>query len=302
MRVTSRVQPDSEAVALETTLLVHGVPPNVAMRLAQDLSKEIEHSGAKPVIVGVHCGQPIVGMTEDELGELLAAGADGVPKLNTSTLGLHLAPRYRGHGATTVSTTMELAAAAGVRVFSTGGIGGVHRGYAKHLDISADLIALSRFPVAVVTSGVKSLLDVEATRETLETLGIPVIGVGTDRFPAFYLRESGAGVDISLDDPEEIGAFATAELQRTGRAVVIANPIPETDALTAPELDGWTESAHDEAKRAGVSGRDVTPFVLSGLHELSNGATLRANLALARSNARLAGAIASAMPSPTERG
>src|SRR5690606_10624096 len=133
--------------------------------------------------------------------------------------------------ATTVSATMEIAAAAGLRLFATGGLGGVHRGYAQRLDISADLAALARFPVAVVCSGVKSLLDVESTREALESLGVPVVGFGTDRFPAFYRRASEAGVDARFDDPESLAAFLSQELARTGRAVVVANPIPAADEI-----------------------------------------------------------------------
>jgi len=279
----------ARAVALETTLIAHGVPRAEALPLQRDLESIVRAEGAEPALVGVVAGRAIVGMSDDELGALL--GDASVTKLNTSNLGVAL---HAGqNGATTVSATMEIAAGAGVRVFATGGIGGVHFGYARRLDISADLGALARFPVAVVCSGVKSIIDVESTREALETLGVPVIGFRADAFPAFYLRESEAGVDARFDDERTLAAFVGAELARTGRGVLIANPIPEADELRPDDFAGWLERAR--AETADATGRDVSPRLLARLHELSGGATLRANLALVRSNARLAGAIAAAL-------
>jgi pseudouridine-5'-phosphate glycosidase len=191
---------------------------------------------------------------------------------------------------------MELAAAAGVRVFATGGLGGVHRGYATHLDISSDLLALARFPVAVVCSGVKSLLDVEATREALETLGVPAVGFRTDRFPAFYLRESEADLDARFEEVDDLAAYCAAELARSGRGIVVCNPIPRNEEIDRRSWDRWLEQAARSAAQAGASGRDLTPATLGHLHELSAGATLRANLALVRANAELAGRLAAAMP------
>lgn len=278
-------------MALETTLLCHGVPRGQGKSLAEDLAKIVRAAGAEPALVGVVRGRPIVGMTDDELAEML--GTPRVEKANTANLGLLIHRKVTA--ATTVSATMELAAAAGVRVFATGGIGGVHRRYGERLDISADLAALARFPVAVVTSGVKSLLDVESTREALETLGVPVIGFGTDVFPAFYLRESGAKVDARIDDARDLAAFVGAELKRTGRGIVIANPIPLVDEIGRADWDRWLGEATRLASAGGAQGRDVTPRVLAGLHELSGGATLRANLALVRDNARLAARVCAAM-------
>jgi len=291
MDLVNRAEP--HAVALETTLLVHGVPRAEAPALAVQIDSAVRERGAAPAIVGLVAGVPTVGMTDAELAELLAT--DGVPKANTTNLGVLI--HRRAHGATTVSATMELAAAARVRVFATGGIGGVHRDYGRRWDVSADLAALARFPVAVVSSGVKSLLDVVATREALETLGVPVVGYRCDRFPAFYRRESDAGVDARFDDPAELAGFVAAELTRTGRGVLIANPIPEPDELPAGLLEGWTARAHASAEEAGATGRDVTPHVLAHLHQISEGRTLAANIALVLSNARLGGAIAGAMPS-----
>lgn len=250
----------------------------------------VRSEGATPAVIGVVSGKPVVGMDEATFATLLEAG--DVPKLNTSNLGAALA--RRGHGATTVSSTMELAAKAGIRVFATGGIGGVHRGYGSNLDISTDLVALTRFPVAVVSSGVKSILDVPATREMLETLGVPVVGFGTDVFPAFYLRRSEPVLDVDarFDDVGELASFLNWEMARTTRGVLVVNPIPEADELPRAEWDAWLAQAEREASARGIVGREWTPFVLGRVHELSNGATLRANIALVKSNAKLAAKIA----------
>jgi pseudouridylate synthase len=188
---------------------------------------------------------------------------------------------------------MELAAAAGVRVFATGGIGGVHRGYGEHLDVSADLLALTRFPVAVVASGVKSILDVEATREALEALGIPVIGFQTDSFPAFYIRETAFPVDARFDDAGELAGYVDAELRRTGRGVLIVHPVPRESALDPAVFEAWVSEA--QKRIAGVRGRDLSPALLAALHEISGGVTLQANRALVRSNADLAAHLCAAM-------
>ncbi|HEX8876454.1 MAG TPA: pseudouridine-5'-phosphate glycosidase [Phycisphaerales bacterium] len=275
-------------LALETTILTHGVPRENALALAEDLAAIARSHGAIPALVGLFRGEPVVGMSDEQLRAVLAT--TDVPKVNTSNLGVLM--HRRSHGSTTVATTMELAAGAGVRVFSTGGIGGVHKGYGTHMDISADLIALTRFPVAVVASGVKSILDVVATRELLETLGVPVVGFGCDAFPAFYLRSSGARVDARFDDVNDLARFIDAEMRRTGKGVLVANPIPEADELPQARFGEWLAAAEREAK----PGREATPTTLAALHRLSEGATLRANLALIRSNtalgARLAAAIA----------
>jgi pseudouridine-5'-phosphate glycosidase len=282
------------SVALETTLILHGVPRHSGGPLARELCDIIQREGAHAQICGVLHGKPIVGLTEDELQSLL--DAPKVPKANTSNLGLILS--QHGEAATTVSTTMELAAAAGVRLFATGGLGGVHRNFAQHLDISADLVAFTRFPVAVVASGCKSLLDVVATRELLETLGVPVVGYRTDRFPAFYLRESDARVDARFDDADALAAFLSAELSRTGRGIVVAHPIPAADEIHVSQWNTWLERAQAEVEHdrsPAKSGRDATPALLAALHKVSDGKTLEANLALIRSNAALAARLARAM-------
>ncbi|CAG1009706.1 pseudouridylate synthase [Phycisphaerales bacterium] len=285
MQVVRRV--GTSPVALETTLLVHGVPRAQARGLAAELDAVVRREGGSPVFVGVFAGRPTVGLDGPELGEIL--DAESVPKANASNLGVFIYRRQ--HAATTVSATMELSAAAGVRVFATGGLGGLHHDLAERPDISADLGAFTRFPVAVVTSGVKSVLDVEGTRELLETLGVCVVGFGTDRFPAFYRRESGAGVDARFDDVAELARFVRTELPRTGRGIVIANPVPSAFEIDLGDWDRWLAEAQGEAG----TGREVTPRVLGKLHEVSGGATLRANVELVKANAALAGKLARAM-------
>lgn len=271
-------------VALETTLLLHGVPAGRGPALAADLAEVVRENGASPALVGLHRGRPTVGLTDPELADLFKAPA--VPKANTANLGVLI--HRRSHAATTVSTTMELAAAAGVRIFATGGLGGIHRGYGTRFDVSADLAALTRFPVAVVASGVKAILDVEATREALESLGVPVVGFRTDRFPAFYLRETDARVDERFDAEADLAAYLDAELKRTRRAVLVCNPVPPEDQIPPHLWEQWFQAATDAAIADGARGRDVTPRVLAHLYSLSDGATLRANIALVRSNAALA--------------
>ncbi len=287
MRIKKYVS--SRAVALETTLLVHGVPTASAAKLASELGEIVEAEGSTPALVGVVDGVATVGMGMDQLQAMLER--DAVPKANTANLGVLM--NQQQDAATTVSTTMEIAAFAGLRVFATGGIGGVHEGYGTRLDISADLLAFTRFPVAVVTSGVKSILDVVSTREALESLGVTVVGWKTDSFPAFYLRESEAEVDVRFDDPDELAAFVRVELARSGRGIVIANPIPEDDELDARLWGEWLGQAKKLAQREGARGRGVTPAILKHLHAVSQGKTLEANIKLVKSNARVAGMIES---------
>lgn len=281
----------SPAVALETTILVHGLPKQRALEVCKQLEQEVMESGAHPALVGVVNGAPTVGMTRDELLEFL--DADHIEKLNSSNLGQAI---HTGlSGATTVSTTMELAERAGIRVFATGGIGGVHQNYHERPDISADLFALTRHRLAVVTSGCKNILDIPATREMLETLGVTVIGYQTDTFPAFYQRETDLPVDARYDDTRELADFVGFELARTGRGIVVANPIPKPDEIPLTEWGSWLSQARTLPSVMNSNGRDATPALLAEVHRLSDGKTIEANVALARSNAKLAGSIAAVL-------
>jgi pseudouridine-5'-phosphate glycosidase len=286
MNIVNRAGPDF--VALETTLLVHGVPRDRSATLAAELGAIVEAEGSRPAVIGIHAGRAVAGLTAAELTDLLNGRTE---KANTPNLGVFL--HRKQHAATTVSATMEIAAAAGIRLFATGGLGGVHPGLGHALDISADLAAVTRFPVAVVASGVKSLLDVESTREALETLGIPVIGFACDRFPAFYLRESGRAVDGRFDDVADLAPYLAQELERTPRGVVVCNPIPPEHQVSPREWEAWLAEA--QRRTAGALGRDATPALLAALHEVSAGRTLEANLALVRSNTRLAARLCRAM-------
>jgi pseudouridine-5'-phosphate glycosidase len=301
--------PSSTAIrsrlALESTFLLHGVPAGSAVTLAEDLAKLAVAHGAEPVLFGLRpqgekdgkggdCSRER-SLSKADLAEMLAS--DGAtPKLNTASLGAAIA---RGTaGATTVSTTMELAAAAGVRVFATGGLGGVHKHLDQRLDISTDLLAFTRFPVAVVTAGCKSILDVINTRELLETLGVPVIGFRCDRFPAFYRREAGsggAGVDARFDEIEPLAKFVRRELARTCRGVVICNPIPVEHELAEFHWAKWLEEAERQAVASGATGRAVTPAVLGALHKISGGATLAANIELVKHNVAVGAQLAAAI-------
>ncbi|MEQ8317995.1 MAG: pseudouridine-5'-phosphate glycosidase [Phycisphaerales bacterium] len=274
------------AVALETTLLAHGLPAGKGLPLAKELDAVIESHGARPATIGVLDGTPIVGMTKDELADFL--GRQAVEKANTANLGPLI--HQGATAATTVSATVSLAASAGIRVMATGGLGGVHHNMDHRLDISADLAALAQQPVAVVSSGVKAILDVASTRELLETLGVPVVGSKTETFPAFYLTDSESGVDATFENVDDIAAFARHHLASTGRGVLIVQPVPAEHAIEPHLWHHWLEEA--QAATPAVQGRAATPAVLETLHRISDGKTLEANLALVRANADLAARIA----------
>jgi len=279
-------------VALESTLISHGLPHPNNLDLAREAEDIVRAEGAVPATVAVIGGVPKVGLVPDEL-ELLGDG--GVPKLSIRDLPFAIAKG--SHGATTVAATAHLAARAGVKFFATGGLGGVHRGARESWDISADLAALSRTPVAVVCSGVKSILDVPATLEHLETLGVPVAGFRTLRFPGFYLTDSGSQLDWSVEDEEEAARLvaATGRIGQDGCGLVIANPIPENEQLDRDLHDRALEEGLDELKRQGIRGKDVTPFLLTHFREATGGASLGVNEQIIRNNASLAARIAIAL-------
>ena len=282
-------------VALETTLVTHGLPHPDGVGAALALENEIRRGGAIPATIGILRGAIRVGLTHQELNEL--ATTPEVVKVNLSNLAATLAMGWPG--ATTVAATMFAAHARGIRVFATGGIGGVHRDAGVSGDVSADLTALSRIPVAVVCAGAKAILDLPRTVEMLETLGVPVLGLGTNEFPAFYSRSSGLPVDSRMDTIEALGsAVRTHFALGLGAGVLIANPIPVADELPAETYGRAMETALADADRQGVRGRGVTPFLLERLRQLSGGESVRANLALLAHNARVAAQLATELARP----
>ena len=275
-------------MALESTLISHGLPHPDNIEVARESERLIRAEGAVPATVGVIAGTPKVGLDDAELGLMATVG--GIEKL--SARDLPVAATKGIHGATTVAATAHLAALAGIKLFATGGLGGVHRGARESWDVSADLAALARTPVAVVCSGVKSILDVPATLEYLETAGVPVVGFRTRRFPGFYLADSGQAVDWSVEDEEEAAwvVLALAELGRSG--LVIANPLAEGDQLDPETHDRALRAGLDEMERRGVRGRGVTPFLLDRFAEETGGESLRVNKKIIEGNARLAARVA----------
>jgi pseudouridylate synthase len=280
-------------VALESTLLAHGLPAPRNRDAADELESVVRAAGAVPATVAVLDGVPRVGLSAGELDRVCAGG---LAKLSTRDLGP--AVGLGRDGATTVAATAALAAAAGVSVFATGGLGGVHRGARESWDVSADLAALARTPVLVVCSGVKSILDVAATLEVLESLSVPVLGYRTDAFPGFYRRDSGHPVGWRVDTAAQAAAVWRAHraLGAAGRSgAVLAQPVPVADELDADLHDRLLAEGLALLAERGVTGKEVTPVLLEHFHTESGGASLRANLALVAANARLAAEIAVAL-------
>ena len=280
-------------VALESTLISHGLPRPDNLAVAREAERAVRVEGAVPATVGVVGGVAKVGLEDDDLK--LMATAENVPKLSVRDLAV--AATKRSHGATTVAATAHLASLAGIRLFATGGLGGVHREARESWDVSADLETLARTPVAVVCSGVKSILDVPATLEHLETLGVPVVGFRTDSFPGFYLTNSGSPLDWSIEDEKEaarlIQALPDLGLERSG--LVVANPIPEEEQLDPDLHDRTLHAALGELERRGVRGKEVTPFLLDYLRTETKGESLELNKRIILRNASLAARIAVAL-------
>ena len=278
-------------VALESTIISHGMPYPSNVEMARAVEGLIRSEGAVPATIAVLHGRPRIGLCADDL-ELLATAPD-VLKVSLRDLPYVVA---RGlHGATTVAGTMRLASLAGIHTFVTGGIGGAHRGAPDSFDVSADLTELSQTDVAVVSAGVKSILDIGLTLEIMETLGIPVVTVGSDAFPSFYSRSSGFDTPMRLDTPEQIAALMKAKWSLGLRGgVSIANPIPAADEIPAEQIASYIEAALAEAESQSIRGKDTTPFLLRRIAELSGGESLRANIALVKHNAVVGARIATA--------
>jgi pseudouridine-5'-phosphate glycosidase len=300
MTATLAVAPDVAAaiaagrpvVALESTIITHGMPWPGNFETALAVQTVVREAGALPATIALLNGVPRIGLSEPELRALASRG--DVAKASRRDLGV-LAARGASAG-TTVAATMFLAARAGIAVFATGGIGGVHRGAETTFDISADLLELARSPVSVVCAGCKSILDIAKTLEVLETQGVPVIGYRTDVFPAFFARDSGMAVEHRCDTPQQIAAAIAAHrgLGLPG-GLLIANPVPQADALDGAGIEAAIAEAVAEAARRGIGGKAATPFLLSYLVEHTGGRSLAANMALIRNNAALAAQIAVAL-------
>lgn len=291
--ISAAVVAGKPVVALESTIISHGMPFPQNVETALKVEAEIRQRGAIPATMAIMDGKLKVGLTEAEITRLGKAGQD-VIKCSRRDMPFVLAAGKMG--ATTVAGTMIMAALAGIRVFATGGIGGVHRGAETSFDISADLQELARTSVAVVCAGAKSILDIGLTREYLETQGVPVVGFGTDDLPAFYTRESGYRVDYRLDSAEEIAAALRTKWQMgLEGGVVVANPIPDEYAMPKSVIDSAIAQALRELEEQGVSGKESTPFLLARVAELTGGSSLDANIQLVLNNARLGADIAVAL-------
>lgn len=290
--VAAAIKSDSPVVALESTVITHGLPYPHNLQTALAMEAAVRAGGATPATIAIIQGQLRVGLGEDELHYLATRPADTVRKCSRRDLALTIA--NGDDGATTVAGTMVVAQRAGIELFATGGIGGVHRGHP--FDVSADLSELGRTPVTVVSSGAKSILDLALTREVLETNGVPVIGYGTAEMPAFFSRHSGLGVDIRLDTPEQVAA--TIKTQRAlglSSGILVTVPVPTEDEFDAAEAEAAIEQATREADEAGIFGPAATPWLLRRVNELTEGRSMQANLALLRNNGLVAARIASAL-------
>ena len=277
-------------VALETTVITHGLPRPQNLSLARDMEATVREEGGVPATIGVLKGKVRVGMSEADLDEL----ANAPKPLKISQRDFATAAVKDENGGTTVAGTMFAAQQAGIKVFATGGIGGVHK--ESNFDISTDLRALASIPMIVVCAGAKAILDLPATLEYLETMAVPVVGYQTDNLPAFYSRDSGLKVSVKLDTPDEIVRLAQTHWgMGMESAILVTNPVPAGDEIQKSRMDPWIVEALQEAEKKKIRGQDLTPFLLQRINELSNGQSMRANLALLLNNARLAAQIARAM-------
>lgn len=287
--VTRALAGHAPVVALETTLVTHGLPHPDGVTTAVALEEIVRQAGATPATIGIIGGALRIGLTRVELEQL--AKTPNVAKVNLSSLAAAVTSGQPG--STTVAATMFAAHASGIRVFATGGIGGVHRDAAESGDVSADLTALSRIPVAVVSAGAKAVLDLPRTVEMLETLGVPVLGFGTDEFPAFYRRSSGLPVDRRYDSITELAAAVRLHFALgLGTGVLIVNPIPHAVEMASELYNRALNTALSEAEAQGIRGRAVTPFLLDRMRAVTGGESVRANVALLRHNAHVAAALA----------
>ncbi|WP_421617289.1 pseudouridine-5'-phosphate glycosidase [Brevibacillus sp. TJ4] len=292
--VRQALENNKPVVALETTIISHGMPYPQNVEMAKQVENIIREQGAVPATIGIMNGKIKIGLNEQELEEF--ATNPSVAKVSRRDFPYILASGKIG--ATTVAGTMIAAQLAGIRVFATGGIGGVHREGEITWDVSADLTELAQTNVAVVCAGAKSILDLGRTLEYLETQGVPVVGYQTDQFPSFFARESGYGVDFRLNTPEEVAALMDTKWQLgLEGGLIIANPVPEADALDHREIEAVIQQALNEAKANNITGKNVTPFLLDKVKQLTGGTSLQTNIALVKHNVEVAAKIAVAYQS-----
>lgn len=279
-------------VALESTIITHGMPFPDNVATARQVEADIRERGAIPATIAVLDGKIRIGLDDEDLDRL--AKAENVMKCSRADLALSISTGRPG--ATTVAATMMAAERAGIKVFATGGIGGVHKGAEESFDISADLDELGRTPVCVVAAGPKALLDIPKTLEVLETRGVPVVAYGVDELPAFWSRQSGIDAGLRLDTAQEIAELLkTRQVLGDHGGVLIANPVPEADQIPQDEMAQYIDKAIEQASRQNVTGKAVTPFVLDAIYKLTEGRSLVTNIALVRNNARVAAEIAKAL-------
>lgn len=279
-------------VALESTIISHGMPYPDNVETALAVEQAVLEGGALPATIAIIEGRLTVGLSADEIRHI---GRRGPDVIKCSRRDLPFVVARKEDGATTVAATMIIAAMAGIRVFATGGIGGVHRGVEETLDVSADLDELARTNVAVVCAGIKSVLDIGRTLEYLETKGVPVVGYRSDTLPAFYAQSSGFGVDYRVESAAEAAAAMRTKWKLgLDGGLVIAAPVPEASALASEEIDGVIDEALAEMQRRGITGKDTTPFLLASIAERTGGRSLEANIQLVLNNARIAAEIATA--------
>lgn len=284
--VQQALQSGRPVVALESTIISHGMPYPQNVETAMRVEQTIRDYGAVPATIAVIGGQLTAGCTPDQIEHL---GRKGTEVTKASRRDLPVLVARREDGATTVTTTMIIAAMAGIRVFATGGIGGVHRGAEDTMDISADLEELAQTPVMVICAGPKAILDLGLTLEYLETKGVPVIGYGTDELPAFYTRHSGFMVDYRIDTPQELAQAFQAKMEMGLRGgMLVTNPIPEEYSMPADIINHAIDDALAEANRLGIRGKEITPYLLDKIQQLTGGDSLAANIQLVLNNARLA--------------
>jgi pseudouridine-5'-phosphate glycosidase len=290
--VAAAVGSGAPVVALESTIITHGMPFPQNLDMARSVEAEVRARGAVPATIAILEGRLAVGLEDGQLETLAREGASAAKASRRDVASLLVSGKMAG---TTVATTMQIAAMAGIAVFATGGIGGVHRGAEESFDISADLEELARTPVAVVCAGAKSILDIAKTLEVLETNGVPVLGYRTDDFPAFWARKSGHGVDHRFDSPDDIAKVIALQVGLGMGGVLVANPIPESDAMAPDEIDAVIDAAVADADRLGITRKALTPYLLGRIVELTGGKSLVANIALVKNNARVAADIAVAL-------